>query len=63
MSLPRSIDSPNAPLKKIDFQNQYQEYNTLPCVSHLDDGKSNSKRKKCDGRRSDGTYVKCEEKT
>lgn len=32
-------ENPKAPLQKIDFLSQYKEYNRLPCVSHLDDGK------------------------
>jgi hypothetical protein len=32
-------ESPSKPLQKIDFHSQYKEYNRLPCVSHLDDGK------------------------
>ncbi len=32
-------ESPTTPLQKIDFHSQYKEYNRLPCVSHLDDGK------------------------
>ncbi|XP_028393128.1 transmembrane protein 163-like [Dendronephthya gigantea] len=30
-------ENPTKPLQKIDFHSQYNEYNRLPCVSHLDD--------------------------
>lgn len=32
-------ENPSKPLQKIDFHSQYKEYNRLPCVSHLDDGR------------------------
>ena len=40
-----SVDSADKPLRKLDFQKRCNEYNTLPCVSHLDEGKKHKKSK------------------